>query len=122
MGDGVDLAQQDEKGIFYRVLSMYGVALSANLIRFERVRGLRAEKREGELNRQRIEMSQTIHDTTAQSAYMLGLGLEQAIEMSECSDPELTGKLEAMSVLSKSTMWELRHPINGAGRSSAAVR
>ena len=113
VGDGVDLAQQDEKAIFYRVLSMYGVALSANLIRFERVRGLRAEKREGELNRQRIEMSQTIHDTTAQSAYMLGLGLEQAIEMSERSDPELTGKLEAMSLLSKSTMWEPRHPIDG---------
>ena len=26
VGDGVDLAQQDEKAIFYRVLSMYGVA------------------------------------------------------------------------------------------------
>ena len=111
-GDGVDLAQQDEKVIFYRVLGMYGVGLSVNLLyRFERIRGLRTVERE--LNRQRIEISQTIHDTTAQSAYLLGLGLEQAIEMSERSDPELTGKLEAMSELSKSTMWALRHPIDG---------
>ena len=111
-GDGVDLAQQDEKVIFYRLVGMYGVALSANLLtRFERMRELRAVERE--LNRQRIEISQTIHDTTAQSAYMLGLGLEQAIEMSARSDPELTGKLEAMTELSRSTMWALRHPIDG---------
>ena len=90
-GDGVDLAQQDEKVIFYRVLGMYGVALSVNLLyRFERIRGLRTVERE--LNRQRIEISQTIHDTTAQSAYMLGLGLEQAIEMSERSDPRTHGQ------------------------------
>ena len=111
-GDGVDLAEQDEKVIFYRVLGMYGVGLSVNLLtRFERMRGLRAVERE--LSRQRIEMSQTIHDTTAQSAYLLGLGLEQAIEMSERSDSELKGKLEALSQLSKSTMWALRHPIDG---------
>ena len=111
-GDGVDLGQQDEKVIFYRLVGMYGVALSANLLtRFERMRELRAVERE--LNRQRIEISQTIHDTTAQSAYMLGLGLEQAIEMSERSDPELTGKLEALGGLSRSAMWALRHPIDG---------
>ena len=113
VGDGVDLAEQEEKVMFYRVLGMYGVGLCVNLLsRFERIRGLRAMERE--LNRQRIEMSQMIHDTTAQSAYMLGLGLglEQAIEMSEQSDPELTGKLEALRELSKSTIWALRHPID----------
>ena len=44
---------------------------------------------------------------------MLGLGLEQAVEMSERGDPELTGKLLAMGDLSRSTMWALRHPIDG---------
>ena len=58
-------------------------------------------------------MSQTIHDTTAQSAYMLGLGLEQAVEMSERGDAALTGKLVAMGELSRSAMWALRHPIDG---------
>ena len=113
-GDGLQVAEQEEKALFYRVLVMYGVAVSANLVtRFERLRGLGALQREGELSRQRIEMSQTIHDTTAQSAYMLGLGLEQAVEMSERGDAALTGKLVAMGELSRSAMWALRHPIDG---------
>ena len=113
-GDGLDLGQQDEKVLFYRLLALYAVAISVNMVtRFERLRSQRAVEREGELNRQRIEMSQTIHDTTAQSAFMLGLGLEEAIEMSGRANPNLTSKLEAMSELSRSTMWELRHPIDG---------
>ena len=114
VGDGLDFGQQEEKELFYRLLGMYGVAVSFNLItRFERVRRLMAVERERELNRQRIEISQTIHDTTAQSAYMLRLGLEDAMEKAESSNPELAGKLEAMWALSRSTMWALRHPIDG---------
>ena len=120
VGHGVDLVrqdefgQQDEKVLFFRVLVLFWVAVSVNLVtRFERVRRLSAMERERELNRQRIEMSETIHDTTAQSAYMLGLGLEDAMERAERSDPELAGKLEAMWLLSRSTMWALRHPIDG---------
>ena len=72
-GDGVDLAQQDEKVLFYRLLGLYAVALSVNVVtRFERMRRLRGVERDAESNRQRIEMSQAIHDTTAQSAYMWG--------------------------------------------------
>lgn len=113
-GDGIDFGQQEEKELFYRVLAMYGVAVSVNLItRFERVRRLRAVERERELNRQRIEIAQTIHDTTAQSAYMLGLGLEDAMEKADRSNPELANKLEALWVLFKSTMWALRQPIDG---------
>ena len=115
VGDGIDFGNQEEKVLFYRVLAIYGVAISVNLItRFERVRRIAAVERERELNRQRIEMSQTIHDTTAQSAYTLGLGLEDAVERAEKSgDPELLAKLEAMWELAKSTMWTLRHPIDG---------
>ena len=121
VGDGVDFGQMEEKELYYRVLAMYGVAVSVNLIiRFERVRRLaavgrerEAVQREQELNRQRIEMSQTIHDTTAQSAYTLGLGLEDAIEKAEPLDPELARKLEAMWAVSRSAMWVLRQPIDG---------
>ena len=114
VGDGIDLGEQEEKVLFYRLLGLYGVAVWVNLItRFERLRRARAVEREGELNRQRIEMSQTIHDTTAQSAYTLGLGLEGAIEQARPLGAELTRRLEAMSDLSKSTMWALRHPIDG---------
>ena len=120
-GDGVDAGQQEEKVLFYRVLGLYLVALSVNMVtRFERVRRVRAVEHEGELNRQRIEMSQTIHDTTAQSAYMLGLGLEQAADMVERSDPGAPAKLRAMSELSRSAMWELRHPIDGGQLFSGA--
>ena len=68
--------------------------------------------RERELQRERIELSQTIHDTTAQSVYMIGLGLDTAVELADESNRELVAKLEATSALSKSAMWELRHPIN----------
>ena len=65
--------------------------MSGNLITsFEKVRRVRAAQREGELNRQRIERSQTIHDTTAQSAYMLGLDLQDAMERTETTDAELS--------------------------------
>ena len=114
VGDGVDFGRMEEKELFYRVLVMYGVAVSVNLItRFERERRLAAVDRERELNRQRLEMSQTIHDTTAQSAYMLGLGLEDAMGQVDKSNPQLAGRLEAMWAMSKSTMWNLRHPIDG---------
>ena len=113
-GDGLDFGLMEEKELYYRLLAMFGVAVSVNLItRFERVRRLRAVQRERELSRQRIEMSQTIHDTTAQSAYMLGLGLQDAMERTETTDAELSRKLEALWVLSRSTMWTLRHPIDG---------
>ena len=122
VGDGLDLGEQDEKALFYRLLGLYGVAVWVNLItRFERRRRARAVEREGELNRQRIEMSQTIHDTTAQSAYTLGLGLEGAIEQARPLDAELTRRLEAMSDLSRSTMWALRHPIDGGHIFSGAT-
>ena len=65
------------------------------------------------MNRQRIETSQTIHDTTAQSAYMLGVGLEDAMEKVDKSNSELGRKLQALWALSKSTMWALRQPIDG---------
>ena len=113
-GDGIDFGRIEEKEVFYRVLGMYGVAVSVNLItRFERVRRLGAVGRERELNRQRIEMSQTIHDTTAQYAYMMGLGVEGVRAIADESNRELTGRLEAMSELSRSTMRTLRHPIDG---------
>ena len=114
VGNGVDFGQQEEKELFYRLLPLYAVAMSVNMVtRFERVRGLRAVARERELSRQRVEMSRTIHDTTAQSAYALGLGLEDAIETVDSSNGELVGKLEAMWEVSRSTMWALRHPIDG---------
>ena len=66
---GLDLDGKDEQHLFYRVVAMYAVSAAvgtiAGLERESRRRGL---ERERELQRQRIEISQTIHDTTAQWA------------------------------------------------------
>ena len=117
MEPGVDFEIKEEKVLFTRIVVMYAVVAAVNLVsRFERIRRIGAVERERELQRERIELSQTIHDTIAQSAYMIGLGLETAIELANAQDDEnrdeLIAKLEATHALSKSTMWELRHPID----------
>ncbi len=114
---GVDFGIKEEKVLFTRIAVMYAVVMAVNLVsRFERIRRRAAVERERELQRERIELSQTIHDTIAQSTYMIGLGLETAIEMANAQDDEdrdeLIPKLEATHALSKSAMWELRHPID----------
>ena len=114
VGEGLDLDARDDKALIARIVVMYAVVASVSLVaQSERIRRLEAVARERELQRQRLEMSQTIHDTTAQSAYTLGLGLEDAIEKADSSNPELVGKLDAMWSLTRSTMWALRHPIDG---------
>ena len=72
-------------------------------------------EREGALQRERIELSQSIHDTTAQSAYMIGLGIDAAKRLAGDSNAELTARLEATSRLSKTAIWQLRHPIDMGG-------
>ena len=110
---GVEFEDSMEKVLFIRIVTMYAVVAAVNLIfRLERIRRREAVERERELQRERIELSQTIHDTIAQSAYMIGIGVETAIELAERPNDELIAKLRATHALSKSTMWELRHPID----------
>ena len=117
MEPGVEYGIKEEKILFTRIVVMYAVVAAVNLVsRFERIRRREAAKREGELQRERIELSQNIHDTIAQSAYTIGLSVETAIELANAPNDEdrdeLIAKLEAIHTLSKSTMWELRHPID----------
>ena len=111
---GVDIGAKEEQHLFYRLLCLYAVAvvvcLVAGLERESRRKGL---ERERELQRQRIELSQTIHDTTAQWAYMIGLGVDGALELVDESNEELKTRLRLVAELSRSAMWELRHPIDG---------
>ncbi len=75
----LDLAAKEEQHLFYRVLILYAVAAVVSIISgLERESRRKGLERERELQRQRIELSQTIHDTTAQWAYMIGLGVEGA--------------------------------------------
>ena len=96
---GLDFEARDEKTVMARIFVMYAVVASVSLVsRSERVRRQDAVARERELQRERIELSQTIHDTTAQSVYMIGLGLDTAVELADESNRELVAKLKATSV------------------------
>ena len=111
---GLDLAEREERSLAYRVVALYAVSAAVSIITgFERERRRKGLERERELQRQRIEISQTIHDTTAQWAYMIGLGVESAMELADESNGRLKEKLRQTAELSRSAMWELRHPIDG---------
>ena len=132
-GDGIDLAANDHETLLARIVVMYVVAAVVKLagrfermrrgqavereLAFERERALERERMElsQAIQRERIELSHTIHDTAAQSACMIGLGIDTAKALAGNTNPELTATLEETSRLSRSTIWELRHPINLGG-------
>ena len=88
-------------------------AATVNLIsNFGRSRWRAAVERELELQRERIELSQAIHDTTAQSAFMIGLGIDAAKQVAGDANDGLTARLDATSRLSKTAVWQLRPPID----------
>ena len=111
-GDGLDIVARDEKALFARIAVMYGLVAGVNMISsFERVRWREAVERERALLRERTEMSQKIHNTMAQSAYMIGVGIDRVKELADKSNKDLMSALEQTSNLSRYSMWELRHPI-----------
>ncbi len=115
-GEGLDLMARDDMVLVVRVGVMYTVVLAVGLVaRFERSGRLRATERERALQRERIDLSQSIHDTAAQSVYMISLGVDSARVLAGDSSPELSRTLAATSQLSRTVMWELRRSID-AGR------
>ena len=113
VGPALTLDGTDGKGLYIRVIAMFGVVLVINFItRFQQRRAREAVQREGALQRERIELSQAIHDTAAQTAYMIGLGIDAARQVAGDTNEELTARLEATSRLSKTAVWQLRRPID----------
>ena len=113
VGSGMALDGVDVKALYVRVVGMFGVVLAINFItRFQRQRARAAMERERELQRERIELSETIHDTAAQTAFMIGLGIDAAKQVAGNSNEELIARLDATSLLSKTAVWQLRHPID----------
>ena len=110
---GFDIGAGHEKALIARLMVMYALVLGMSLIiRFERIRRQTAVQGERQLQRERVEFSQEIHDTTAQTAYMIGLGIHRARELVDESNEDLVAALNATSALSKSAMWEVRIPID----------
>ena len=118
VSSGLDLGAGDLSGgdlgvLVGRLAAMYAMVLCVSLItRFERTKRQTALERERQMQRERIELSQAIHDTTAQTAYMIGLGIHRARNLAGESNAELAAALEATAALSMSAMWELRRPID----------
>ncbi len=112
-GPGLDLANGDDKELLGRLAVMYLTAACVGVIvRMERARRQAARERERQAQQERIDLSQAIHDTSAQTAYMIRLGIEGAIRQAGDSNPRLVERLAATAELSKSAMWELRRPID----------
>ena len=105
VGQGLDLEAHDDKVLIARIAMMYVVAVPVNLVaRFERKRWREAVGRERALQRERIELSQ--------SMYVIGLGIDTAREIAGESSEQLTATLDAMTAQSRYAMWDLRHPID----------
>ena len=114
MGDGLNFEEHDERTVAVRIFALYAVAAVVNMImRFERTRRQRAI--EHEIQRERVELSQRIHDTAAQTAYMVGLGIDSAIDLLDDGSEPVRNRLEATSRLARSAMWDLRQPIEIGG-------
>ena len=78
--------------------------------------------RERQLRQERIELSQTIHDTTAQTAYMIGLGIHRARELAGGSNQELKAALDATLELAMSAYGDAGKPGVGDGPGCAWLR
>ena len=112
-GAGLDFDEGNETALAGRLVAMYAVVFCVSLIiRFERFRRQTAVERERQMQRERIEFSQEIHDTTAQTAYLISLGIYRARQLVDKSDEELAAALDTTLELSRSVMWELRRPID----------
>ena len=113
VGEGIDMGAREEKPLLARIFVMYAVAATVNLIsrlRAEQVEGCGGAGAGPPTGADRA--LQAIHDTTAQSAYLIGLGIDAAKQVAGDSNEELTARLEATSRLSKTAIWQLRYPID----------
>ena len=112
-GDGIQADMAEPRELYVRVVFLLPVVVTVNAIaRYERTGRRGALRREQALLNDRLELSQTIHDTAAQAAYMIGMGVDQAIHLAGRTNAELTETLRTTSTLAKSAMWELRRPID----------
>ena len=113
VGEGLNLEAKDDKALFARIAVMYTVVTAVNLVSSsERMKRREAVERERALQRERVELSRTIHDTVAQSVYVVGLGIETARDLARETGDELAARLDETYTLSRTALWELRHPID----------
>ncbi len=103
-----------ETTLLVRILAMFVVIACVNLVaRYERIRRRDAVAQALELQRERIELSRTIHDTVAQTTYMLSVGIETARRLANQSNQALINSLDATHSLAQTILWEIQAPLEG---------
>ena len=103
-----------ETTLLVRILAMFVVIACVNLVaRYERFRRREAVAQALELQRERIELSRIIHDTMAQTIYMLSIGIETARRLANQSNQPLISSLDAIHALAQTLLWEVQAPIEG---------
>ena len=113
VGEGLNFDAKDDKSLIARIAVMYTVVTAVNLVSSsERRKRQEAVERERALQRERVELSRTIHDTVAQSVYVVGLGIETSRDLARKTSDELAARLDETYTLSRTALWELRHPID----------
>ena len=113
VGEGLNIENKDDKALIARIAVMYAVVTAVILVSSsEKKKRREAVERERALQRERVELSRTIHDTVAQSVYVVGLGVENARDLASKTSDELAARLDEAYTLSRTALWELRHPID----------
>ena len=113
VGARLDLETRDEKTLLARIFVMYLVVIVVNLLsELQRTRWRGSLVREQALLQERTQQSQDIHDTAAQSAFIVGLGIDRARTLNGDANPELAATLESTSEAARLLIWGLRRPIN----------
>ena len=119
---------QEERILIARVVSMFGVVFAANLItRIERARRIAAVDAELEraaenldlqrqamtaeiaVTKERGRIAREIHDGIAQEVYMLGLGLETALELADRDPDAVKQRLSSLLPVAKQTLLHTRN-------------
>ena len=130
VGQGVIVADQEERILVVRLATMFAVVGVAHLIsRMERERRReavegeaiqwrrnmelqeRTQKAELAAQEERSRIAREIHDGIAQSIYMLSLQLETCVDLAAKQREGLTQRLEQLVSLSKQTLLDVRYYI-----------
>ena len=113
IGHGFDFGAREGKVLIVRVLSIYVVNLMVALVcRFERRRLTASFAREQALSKEQVDISHSLHDTVAQSAYVVSLGTDSASAALQGRDASVYDRLRATSDLARGMIWDLRHLID----------
>ncbi|MCH7786487.1 MAG: sensor histidine kinase, partial [Chloroflexi bacterium] len=118
----------EERTLVARVVSMFGAVIAANLMtrieRERRIAAVDAERERAEENlelqrramtaeiavtRERGRIAREIHDGIAQEVYMLGLGLETALELADRDPAAVKERLSSLLPVAKQTLLHTRN-------------